>query len=180
MTTFSVHQRMDFASVSPKVFKAVLALDAAVREGLEPVLLELVQIRVAQINRCAYCLEYHTSDAREAGESEERIYQLAAWEESSLYTEQERAALALADAITLLPGGVPDEVYQNAARHFEEKQLAHVIGLIFTANAWNRMNVATRKTPAPSSQPMPPQTVAAEARRLRDATDSTDERPTRP
>ncbi|MFI8402942.1 carboxymuconolactone decarboxylase family protein [Streptomyces sp. NPDC085463] len=147
MTTFRVPQRMDFSTVAPKVFKAVLALDAAAREGLDPVLLELVQIRTAQINRCAYCLDYHTSDARKAGESEERVHQLSAWEESSLYTEEERSALALTEAVTLLPGGVSDEVYAEAARHFGEKELAQLIALILTANAWNRMNVTTRKTP---------------------------------
>lgn len=150
MTTsqvFQVPQRMNYSSVTPKVFKAVLALDAAAREGLDPVLLELVQIRAAQINRCAYCLDYHTSDARTAGESEERIYQLSAWEESSLFTEKERAALALTEAVTLLPEGVSDAVYAEAAKHFDDKELAQLIALIFTANAWNRMNVATRKTP---------------------------------
>ncbi len=138
---------MNFSTVSPKVFKAVLALDAAAREGLDPVLLELVQIRASQINHCAYCIDYHTSDARGAGESEERIYQLSAWEESSLFTAKERSALALTEAITLLPQGVPDEVYEEAAKHFEEKELAQLIALIFTVNAWNRMNVTTRKTP---------------------------------
>ena len=138
---------MNFSTVSPKVFKAVLALDAAAREGLDPVLLELVQIRASQINHCAYCIDYHTSDARRAGESEERIYQLSAWEESSLFTAKERSALALTEAVTLLPKGVPDEVYEEAAKHFEEKELAQLIALIFTVNAWNRMNVTTRKTP---------------------------------
>lgn len=138
---------MNFSTVSPKVFKAVLALDAAAREGLDPVLLELVQIRASQINHCAYCIDYHTSDARGAGESEERIYQLSAWEESSLFTAKERSALALTEAVTLLPQGVPDEVYEEAVKHFEEKELAQLIALIFTVNAWNRMNVTTRKTP---------------------------------
>ncbi|MFH9009679.1 carboxymuconolactone decarboxylase family protein [Streptomyces afghaniensis] len=147
MTTFHVPQRMDFSAVAPKVFKAVLALDTAAREGLDPVLLELVQIRASQINHCAYCIDYHTSDARKAGETEERIYQLSAWEESSLYTEKERAALALTEAVTLLPQGVSDEVYSEAAKHFDDKELAQLIALIFTVNAWNRMNVTTRKTP---------------------------------
>ncbi|MEU0247300.1 carboxymuconolactone decarboxylase family protein [Streptomyces sp. NPDC006235] len=147
MTTFQVPQRMNFSAVAPRVFKAVLALDAAAREGLDAVLLELVQIRASQINHCAYCIDYHTSDARKAGEREERIYQLSAWEESSLYTEKERAALALTEAVTLLPQGVPDEVYGEAAKHFDDKELAQLIALIFTVNAWNRMNVTTRKTP---------------------------------
>jgi AhpD family alkylhydroperoxidase len=147
MTAFQVPQRMNFSTVAPKVFKAVLALDAAAREGLDPVLLELVQIRASQINRCAYCIDYHASDARKAGEAEERIYQLSAWEESSLFTEKERAALELTEAVTRLPEGVPDEVYDEAAKHFEEKELAQLIALIFTTNTWNRMNVTTRKTP---------------------------------
>jgi AhpD family alkylhydroperoxidase len=138
---------MNFAAVAPKVFKAVLALDAAARQGIDPVLLELVQIRASQLNRCAYCLDYHTGDARKAGESEARIYQLSAWEESSLFTEKERAALALTEAVTLLPQGVHDPVYEEAARHFEEQELAQLIALIFTVNTWNRMNVTTRKTP---------------------------------
>ncbi|MEU1019864.1 carboxymuconolactone decarboxylase family protein [Streptomyces sp. NPDC005900] len=147
MTAIQIPQRMNFATVAPKVFKAVLALDAAAREGLDPVLLELVQIRASQINRCAYCIDYHTGDARRAGETEARIHQLSGWHESSLYTAEERAALALTEAVTLLPDGVPDSVYDEAARHFDEEQLAHVIALIFTVNTWNRMNVTTRKTP---------------------------------
>ncbi|MFH8370529.1 carboxymuconolactone decarboxylase family protein [Streptomyces sp. NPDC018031] len=138
---------MNFTTVAPKVFKAVLALDAAARQGLDPVLIELVQIRASQINRCAYCIDYHTGDARKGGESEDRIYQLSAWEESSLYTAAERAALALTEAVTRLPEGVPDDVYDEAARHFGEEELAHLIALILTVNAWNRMNVTTRKTP---------------------------------
>lgn len=147
MTTFQVPERMNFSQVAPKVFKAVLALDAAARDGLDPVLLELVQIRASQVNKCAYCIDYHTGDARKAGESEERIYQLSAWEESSLYTAKERAALALTEAVTLLPAGVSDDAYAEAEKHFEEEELAQLIALIFTVNAWNRMNVTTRKTP---------------------------------
>ncbi|MFF0199589.1 carboxymuconolactone decarboxylase family protein [Streptomyces sp. NPDC005017] len=147
MTTYQVPQRMNFSAVAPKVFKAVLALDAAARQGVDPVLLELVQIRASQINRCAYCIDYHTGDARKGGESEDRIHQLSAWQESSLYTERERAALALTEAVTLLPHGVHDEVYEEAARHFGEQELAQLIALVFTVNTWNRMNVTTRKTP---------------------------------
>ncbi|MEU5865151.1 carboxymuconolactone decarboxylase family protein [Nonomuraea sp. NPDC047529] len=147
MTNVAIAERMNLSRVAPKVFKAVLALDAVAREGLDPVLVELVQIRASQINRCAYCIDYHTGDARRAGESEARIYQLSAWQEAGLYTAKERAALALTEAVTLLPRGVEDEVYDEAARHFDDNELAHLIALIFTVNAWNRMNVTTRKTP---------------------------------
>lgn len=147
MTNVAISPRMNFSAVAPRVFKAVLALDAAAREGLDPTLLELVQIRASQINRCAYCIDYHTGDARRAGESEARVHQLSAWHESSLYTAKERAALALTEAMTLLPQGVSDAVYDEAARHFDDRELAQLIALIFTVNTWNRMNVTTRKTP---------------------------------
>ncbi|MER5321627.1 carboxymuconolactone decarboxylase family protein [Streptosporangium roseum] len=147
MTNVAIPARMNLSLVAPKVFKAVLALDAVARQGLDPVLVELVQIRASQVNRCAYCIDYHTGDARQAGESEARIYQLSAWHESSLYTAKERAALALTEAMTLLPQGITDAVYDEAARHFDDKELAQLIALIFTVNAWNRMNVTTRKTP---------------------------------
>ncbi|MFD0346684.1 carboxymuconolactone decarboxylase family protein [Kitasatospora aburaviensis] len=146
MTTVQIPQRMNFATAAPKVFRAVLALDAAARQGLDPVLVELVQIRVSQINRCAYCIDYHAGDARKAGESEEHppAERLGG---VLLYTAEERAALALAESVTLLPQGVSDAVYAEAAQHFDEQQLAQLIALVFTANAWNRMNVTTRKTP---------------------------------
>ncbi|WP_198943027.1 carboxymuconolactone decarboxylase family protein [Actinophytocola xanthii] len=147
MTTFQVPERMNFSAVAPQVFKAVLALDAAARRGVDPVLVELVQIRASQINRCAYCIDYHTTDARKAGETEDRIYQLSAWEEASVYTGRERAALALTEAVTRLPDGVPDEVYEQAAEHFADEELAQLVAVILTVNAWNRMNVTTRKTP---------------------------------
>jgi AhpD family alkylhydroperoxidase len=147
MTIYQVPRRMNFSAVAPKVFKAVLGLHAAAVEGLDPVLVELVQIRAAQLNHCAYCLDYHITDARKAGESEDRVHQLPAWRESSLYTVRERAALALTEAVTLLPDGVSDEVYEEAARHFDEATLARLIAVIVTANTWNRMNMTTRKTP---------------------------------
>ncbi len=147
MTTIQVPQRMNFAATAPRVFKAVLALDAAARQGLDPVLVELVQIRASQVNRCAYCVDYHVRDARKAGEAEERLHQLVAWEESSLFTARERAALALTESVTRLPDGVPDEVWAEAAEHFGEPELAQLLALVFTVNTWNRMNVTTRKTP---------------------------------
>ncbi|MFI9720953.1 carboxymuconolactone decarboxylase family protein [Streptomyces sp. NPDC052396] len=146
--THSQHtSRLDFPAAAPKVFKAVLALDAAAGEGLDPVVRELVKIYASQLNHCTYCIEYHTTDARAAGETEQRIYQLGGWRESLLYTAAERAALALTEAVTLLPGGVPDEVYQRAAEHFDERQLAGLIALIATVNVWNRINVTARTTP---------------------------------
>ncbi|WP_327678413.1 carboxymuconolactone decarboxylase family protein [Kitasatospora sp. NBC_00458] len=141
--------RLDYARTAPKVFRAMIALDAAAREGLDPAMVELVQVRSSQLNGCAYCLDMHVKDARKAGESDERIYLLPVWREApaGVYSERERAALALAEAVTRIGDGVSDEVYGRAAALFDEKELAQLISLCYTINAWNRINVATRKTP---------------------------------
>ncbi|WP_081236164.1 carboxymuconolactone decarboxylase family protein [Streptomyces viridosporus] len=141
--------RMDWAALAPDVFKAMLRLDAAAGRGLDARLRELVKIRASQINHCAFCLDMHTKDALAAGESVERIVQLSAWEESRhFYTEKELAALELTDAVTVLTDGfVPDEVYEKAAGHFEEAELAQLIAAITVINAWNRFGVAARRVP---------------------------------
>ena len=142
--------RVNYAKAAPKAFRALLALDAAAREGLDPALVELVQIRSSQLNNCAYCLDMHVKDARKAGESDERVYLLPVWREApaGVYSAKERAALALAEAITRIgDGGVPDEVYGPAAEQFEDGELARLISLIFTINTWNRIAVTTRKIP---------------------------------
>ncbi len=140
---------MQWAKLAPEVYKAMIALDAAAKKGLDPTLVELVKIRASQLNKCAFCLDMHIRDARGAGETEERIYLLSAWAEAEeYYTEKERAALALTEAVTVVTDGfVPDEVYERAAAHFEEPELAQLIALITTINAWNRFGVTTRMTP---------------------------------
>ena len=138
--------RLRWTEFAPEVYKAMIRLDAAARQGVDPVLLELVKIRASQLNHCAFCLDMHTKDAFAAGESVERIVQLSAWEESRhFYTEKELAALALTEAATVLTDGfVPDEVYEAAARHFEEAELAQLIASITVINAWNRFGVTCR------------------------------------
>ncbi|ANH95540.1 alkylhydroperoxidase [Streptomyces sp. SAT1] len=126
------------------------ALSAAAKEGLgDPVLAELVMIRASQLNHCAFCLDMHLDAARKNGESQDRIQLLNAWEETEdLYTGRERAALALTEAVTVLTDGfVPDAVYEEAARHFDEAALAHLIALITVINGWNRLMVARRVPP---------------------------------
>ncbi|MEV7597977.1 carboxymuconolactone decarboxylase family protein [Kitasatospora sp. NPDC089797] len=142
-------RRLEYARTAPKVFRAMIALDAAAREGLDPALVELVQMRTSQLNNCAYCLDMHVKDARKAGETDERIYLLPVWHEApaGVYSERERAALALAEEIARIGGGVTDPVYARAAAHFAEAELAQLISVCFTINAWNRINIATRKTP---------------------------------
>ncbi|MGW1050103.1 carboxymuconolactone decarboxylase family protein [Streptomyces sp. NPDC001118] len=132
-----------------EVAGAMSALSAAAKKGLgDPVLAELVMIRASQLNHCAFCLDMHLQLARKHGESEDRVQMLNAWEETEdLYSERERAALALTEAVTLLTGGVSDEVYERAARHFTEAELAHLIGLITVINGWNRLMVSRRVPP---------------------------------
>lgn len=141
--------RLEWHQHAPEVFKAMLKLDAAARQGLDPVLLELVKIRSSQLNHCAYCLDMHTKDALAAGESVERIIQLSAWEESKhFYTSKEIAAIELAEAITVLTDGfVPDEVYERAAKEFDAAELSQLISAITVINAWNRFAVSTRMVP---------------------------------
>ncbi|MEU0070882.1 carboxymuconolactone decarboxylase family protein [Streptomyces sp. NPDC006332] len=141
--------RLDWATLAPDVFKAMVRLDAAAGQGLDTKLLELVKIRASQINHCAFCLDMHSKDALAAGESVERIIQLGAWEESGhFYTEKELAALELTEAVTVLTDGfVPDEVYEKAAKHFEEAELARLIAAITVINAWNRFGVTCRRVP---------------------------------
>jgi AhpD family alkylhydroperoxidase len=142
--------RMYWAKLAPEVYKAMVALDVAARKDLDPTLAELVKVRASQLNHCAFCLDMHIKDARKNGETEERIYLLNAWEEATgHYTEKEQAALALTEAVTVLTDGfVPDAVYDRAAAHFEDPELAQLIALITTINAWNRFGVTTRMAPA--------------------------------
>lgn len=139
--------RLDLAKAAPKVFRALIGFDAAARDGLDPALVELIQIRASHINHCAYCLHMHTNDARKAGESEDRLHMVAVWREARhFFTEKERAALALTEAVTLIAdGGVPDDVYAQAAAVFDDQELAHVLALIFTINTWNRVALSTAK-----------------------------------
>ncbi|MEU6505528.1 carboxymuconolactone decarboxylase family protein [Streptomyces sp. NPDC046942] len=135
--------------LDPEVGRAMSALSATAKKGLgDPALAELVMIRASQLNHCAFCLDMHLRLARKNGESEERVQLLDTWEETEdLYSERERAALALTEAVTLLTGGVSDEVYERAARHFTEAQLAHLISLITVINGWNRLMVSRRVPP---------------------------------
>ncbi|WP_189150218.1 carboxymuconolactone decarboxylase family protein [Streptomyces lacrimifluminis] len=140
--------RLNLAKTAPKVFRALVGFDAAAREGLDPALVELIQIRSSHLNHCAYCLHMHTNDARKAGESEDRLHLVAVWREARhFYTQREQAALALTEAVTLVAdAGVPDDVYAEAAAQFDERELAHVLSLILAINTWNRVALATRKT----------------------------------
>ncbi|CAL9537839.1 carboxymuconolactone decarboxylase family protein [Streptomyces sp. enrichment culture] len=132
------------------VRSAMQSLSATAKRGLgDPALAELVQIRASQLNHCAFCLDMHLAIAREHGVSAAQSDLLAAWEESpEHFTDRERAALALTEAVTRLTDGfVPDEVYERAAAHFDEVTLAHLVALITVINSWNRLMVSRRIPP---------------------------------
>lgn len=136
------------------VYSAMLALSAAVRHsGLEHPLIELIRTRVSQINGCGYCLDMHVKDARAAGETEQRLYLLSAWRETSLYTERERSALQWAEAVTRLEHQrVPEEVYQAACQFFSEQELMALTLCVVEINGWNRFAIAFQH-PAGDYQP---------------------------
>jgi AhpD family alkylhydroperoxidase len=124
----------------------LLALGAQVKaSGLEPALLELVNMRASQLNGCAFCLDMHSKDARAAGETDQRLHLLPAWRETSLYTERERAALAWTEAVTLVTDGhVSDDVYAEVSPHFSEEELVWLTLAVVAINGFNRLNVAFR------------------------------------
>ena len=139
-------ERLNGYKASPDAYQAILGLQAYVNEcGLDHSLMELVKIRASQINGCAYCLHMHTRDARKAGESEERLHLLAAWRESPLFTEKERAALAWTEALTLVAETqAPDEVYEGLLPHFSGKEIVDLSTAIGTINVWNRLAIGVR------------------------------------
>ena len=151
--------RIDFEKHAAGFYRAMAHLDqAATKEldnaGIDVLLRELVRIRASQLNGCAFCIDMHTKDARAAGETEQRIYALTAWRETPFFTDRERAALALAESVTLMPQThVPDADFAEAAGHFSETELSALISLIVTINAWNAIGVTTHAFVPGSYQP---------------------------
>jgi len=141
--------RLNPFTVSPAGLKAMLGLEEYLQQsGLDEKLMDLIKLRVSQINGCAYCIDMHWKDLRALGESDQRLYGLDAWEESPYYSARERAALEWAEAVTRLSEGhVPDEVFERVRPHFNDRELADLTLGVTTINAWNRLNVAFR-TPA--------------------------------
>jgi AhpD family alkylhydroperoxidase len=143
-------ERIKLHEVSPELYDALTALSTAAAKDVDPDLAELIKIRASQLNHCAFCLDMHTNDARKRSIGEQKLSLLAAWEEAGeLFTEPERAALALTEEITELtgPGHFSDEVDSRAAAVFSERQLGQVIAMALTINAWNRIGVTTRLQP---------------------------------
>jgi AhpD family alkylhydroperoxidase len=142
-------ERIDYSKVAPGGYRAMAGLEKYVREsGLERSLLELVKLRASQINGCAYCLDMHWKDARARGESEQRLYGLDAWRETSYYTERERAALAWTEAVTQIASNhVPDELYEQVRPYFSEEELVNLTLAVVTINGWNRLAISFRTEP---------------------------------
>jgi AhpD family alkylhydroperoxidase len=147
--------RLNYWSLAPAVPSKLIEATALVEQsGLEPRLLHLVDIRASQLNGCAFCLELHTREAREGGESEDRLYALSAWEDSPLFSERERAALAWTEAVTHVSGDrVPDTVWERVRPHFEEAELAWLTYAVALINTWNRLAIAFKPVPGSWKKP---------------------------
>jgi AhpD family alkylhydroperoxidase len=138
--------RLSLVQHAPRQFAAMFRFGQSIE--LERGLADLVALRASQINGCAFCLDMHWKDLRAAGESEERLYSLDAWRESPLYSDRERAALELCEAMTLIADGhVPDAVWERASGAFDDDELAQLVIAIAAINTWNRLNIATRLEP---------------------------------
>jgi AhpD family alkylhydroperoxidase len=144
-TASTTEPRLHVGRVLPKAYKAMDDLHEAAAEHLDTQLVDLVCLRTAQLNGCAFCLDMHSKDALHHGEASERLFMLDAWHEAPGYTPHERAALALTDAVTLVrESRVASEVWDEAGAEFEEQELAALLALIISSNSWNRLSIAVR------------------------------------
>ncbi|MBW7921828.1 MAG: carboxymuconolactone decarboxylase family protein [Rubellimicrobium sp.] len=136
--------RLDYFALEPKLMQAQLALNKAVEDsGIERKLLHLVKLRASQINGCSYCVDMHSREAREDGETERRLYLVAAWRESPLFTDRERAAFEWTEAVTLISqGGVPDALYEATRKVFSEHEIVQLTMAVAAINTWNRLSVS--------------------------------------
>ena len=140
-----MNKRIKIKDVTPEAYKAMMALENyAGSTKINPIHRELMKIRASQINGCAYCIDMHTKNARELGESERRIYALSAWRESPLFSDEERAMLAATEEITnISKKGLTEETYDNLKKYFDDKIISDIIMINVTINAWNRIAVSS-------------------------------------
>jgi AhpD family alkylhydroperoxidase len=140
--------RIKIDKVEPAGYRAVLGLEKFIESTpLTRTHKDLIKIRASQINGCAFCIDMHTKEARNAGETEQRIYALNAWRETPFFSEEERVILTLTEEVTLISNHVKEETYEKAAQSLEESYLAQVILAIITINVWNRIGIATALMP---------------------------------
>src|SRR6266496_4141932 len=149
--------RIDYLKVDRGVFDSLLGVEKYLHGcGIESKLQDVIRLRASQINGCAYCIDMHWKDLRAAGETEQRLYGLDAWEESPYYTDRERAVLAWTEAVTrVTEGHVSDEAHEKVRKHLTEKELADLTLAIVAINGWNRLNVAARTVPGAYQPPKP-------------------------
>lgn len=147
--------RWDAYAEIPEGRRALAALERAAAGGpLTPRLRELLKLRASQLNGCAFCIDMHSKDARAGGETEQRLYALSAWAETSFFTERERAALALTEAVTLIADHHVDDVVEQASVHFAPDELTRLLFAIIVINSWNRLGITTG-SPEPGSYEVP-------------------------
>lgn len=141
--------RMEYRAANPAAFQAMLKLDGAVKElNVDPVLYQLIKIRASQMNGCSFCVDMHTNELRKMGETEQRMNLIVVWRETPLFTEKERAALALTEAVTVISAaGLPQDIYDKAREHFNESEFVSLIMAINVINNWNRLAIATGMFP---------------------------------
>jgi AhpD family alkylhydroperoxidase len=138
----------DFKRIAPDVYDLVLALSQlAAKAGLDKQLLELVKLRASQINGCAFCVQHHVLVSERIGVPVDKLHLVAVWREAPIFDTRERAALAWTEALTLLPNGVSEEVYDEARRAFSETELTYLTSAVASINVWNRFGAAYRWTP---------------------------------
>jgi AhpD family alkylhydroperoxidase len=142
-------RRIDYVRVAPDGIKTLSATRSYIAStGLDPRLRALVDLRVSQINGCAYCVDLHSREARQSQEDQQRLDCLSVWRETTFFDERERAALAWAESVTLVSQtGVPDLVYEEARKHFTEKELVDLTLMVASMNAWNRLAISFRQGP---------------------------------
>jgi len=140
-----MEQRVNIQQTHPEAYKALYSLAAGLnKSGLSPILKHLIKVRASQLNSCAYCMNMHTKEALAIGETQQRLFVLSAWRETNLFTEEEKALLALTEEVTLIANkGVSDTTYNAAAKFFSAEAIAEIILLTILMNAWNRIAVST-------------------------------------
>jgi AhpD family alkylhydroperoxidase len=144
----------DFMALAPEAYEVVLALGkVAAAAGIDKQLLELIKLRASQINGCAFCVQYHILQAESLGMPADKLNLVVVWREAPQFSARERAALAWTEALTLLSGGVSDEVYAQASAEFSEKELAYLTSAVASINVWNRFGAAFRWTPPARKKP---------------------------
>lgn len=142
-------ERIDYQKFAHEALHSLLAIERYLAgSGIDPKLLHLIKLRASQINGCAFCIDMHSKDARAAGETEQRLYELNAWRETPFYSQRERAALEWTEALTLISQThAPDDVFERISAHFSEKEIVDLTYAIANINTWNRLAIAVRAVP---------------------------------